>query len=152
MALLPSLSGRVCSLRVEKATASSLAWSCSSCPSCPQRIFSSPSVLLSLRGSSTSRVKILPLSSLHSLGYAVLISIGLSRLGRLRAPCLLLLLVVFSIRTVQRNRDWESRETLFVAGLRTLPHNAKMHYNYANLQKDLGNTNLAKYHYEEAIR
>ncbi|XP_047480657.1 protein O-mannosyl-transferase TMTC1-like [Penaeus chinensis] len=27
-----------------------------------------------------------------------------------------------------------------------------MHYNYANLQKDLGNTNLAKYHYEEAIR
>nr|XP_027235620.1 LOW QUALITY PROTEIN: transmembrane and TPR repeat-containing protein 1-like [Penaeus vannamei] len=87
-----------------------------------------------------------------SLGYAVLISIGLSRLGRLRAPCLLLLLVVFSIRTVQRNRDWESRETLFVAGLRTLPHNAKMHYNYANLQKDLGNTNLAKYHYEEAIR
>ncbi|XP_037781150.1 protein O-mannosyl-transferase TMTC1-like [Penaeus monodon] len=87
-----------------------------------------------------------------SLGYAVLISIGLSRLGRLRAPCLLLLLLVFSIRTVQRNRDWENRETLFVAGLRTLPHNAKMHYNYANLQKDLGNTNLAKYHYEEAIR
>ncbi|XP_042890459.1 protein O-mannosyl-transferase TMTC1-like [Penaeus japonicus] len=87
-----------------------------------------------------------------SLGYALLISIGLSRLGRLRAPCLLLLLMAFSCRTVQRNRDWESRETLFVAGLRTLPHNAKMHYNYANLQKDLGNTNLAKYHYEEAIR
>lgn len=38
------------------------------------------------------------------------------------------------------------------AGLRTLPHNAKMHYNYANLQKDLGNTELAKQHYQEAIR
>nr|XP_045585958.1 protein O-mannosyl-transferase TMTC1-like [Procambarus clarkii] len=38
------------------------------------------------------------------------------------------------------------------AGLRTLPNNAKMHYNFANLQKDLGNTELAKHHYAEAIR
>ncbi|KAK8748931.1 hypothetical protein OTU49_015603, partial [Cherax quadricarinatus] len=68
------------------------------------------------------------------------------------APCLLLLLLVFSCRTVHRNRDWESRETLFLSGLRTLPHNAKMHYNFANLQKDLGNTDLAKFHYTEAIR
>ncbi|XP_063883002.1 protein O-mannosyl-transferase TMTC1-like [Scylla paramamosain] len=87
-----------------------------------------------------------------SLGYALLVAVGLSRAGRLRAPCLLLLLAVFSCRTLQRNRDWESRETLFLAGLRTLPHNAKMHYNFANLQKDLGNTHLAMEHYQEAIR
>ncbi|XP_042240154.1 protein O-mannosyl-transferase TMTC1-like [Homarus americanus] len=87
-----------------------------------------------------------------SLGYAVLVSVGLSRLGRLKAPCLLLLLLVFSCRTLRRNHDWESRETLFLAGLRTLPHNAKMHYNFANLQKDLGNPDLAKFHYTEAIR
>nr|XP_053631395.1 protein O-mannosyl-transferase TMTC1-like [Cherax quadricarinatus] len=87
-----------------------------------------------------------------SLGYSVLVSVGMSRVGRLRAPCLLLLLLVFSCRTVHRNRDWESRETLFLSGLRTLPHNAKMHYNFANLQKDLGNTDLAKFHYTEAIR
>ncbi|XP_069157258.1 protein O-mannosyl-transferase TMTC1 [Procambarus clarkii] len=87
-----------------------------------------------------------------SLGYAVLVGLGLSRLGRLRAPCLVLLLLVFSCRTLHRNRDWESRETLFLAGLRTLPHNAKMHYNFANLQKDLGNVERAKFHYREAIR
>ncbi|KAK4289209.1 hypothetical protein Pmani_037811 [Petrolisthes manimaculis] len=87
-----------------------------------------------------------------SLGYSVLLAVGLSRAGRLRAPGLLLLLIVFSCRSFQRNRDWQSRETLFLAGLRTLPHNAKMHYNYANLQKDLGNTELAKQHYQEAIR
>ncbi|KAG7158886.1 O-mannosyl-transferase TMTC1-like 1 [Homarus americanus] len=87
-----------------------------------------------------------------SLGYAVLVGVALSRVGRLRAPCLLLLLVVFSCRTLQRNHDWESRETLFLAGLRTLPHNAKMHYNFANLQKDLGNADLAKFHYVYAIR
>nr|XP_045587924.1 protein O-mannosyl-transferase TMTC1-like [Procambarus clarkii] len=87
-----------------------------------------------------------------SLGYAVLVGVALSRAGRLRAPCLLLLLVAASCRTLQRNRDWESRETLFLAGLRTLPHNAKMHYNFANLQKDLGNADLAKLHYIYAIR
>ncbi|XP_069164963.1 protein O-mannosyl-transferase TMTC1-like [Procambarus clarkii] len=87
-----------------------------------------------------------------SLGYAVLLGVGLSRVGRLRAPCLLLLLLIFSCRTLQRNRDWDSRESLFSAGLRTLPHNAKMHYNYGNLQKDLGDPDLAKFHYSEAIR
>ncbi|XP_050688360.1 protein O-mannosyl-transferase TMTC1-like [Eriocheir sinensis] len=87
-----------------------------------------------------------------SLGYALLVAVGLSRAGRMRAPCLLLLLVMFSCRTLQRNRDWETRETLFLAGLRTLPHNAKMHYNFANLQKDIGNIDLAKQHYQEAIR
>ncbi|KAK8746862.1 hypothetical protein OTU49_016865 [Cherax quadricarinatus] len=87
-----------------------------------------------------------------SLGYAVLMGVALSRAGRLRAPCLLLLLVAFSCRTLQRNRDWDSRETLFMAGLKTLPHNAKMHYNFANLQKDLGHPDLAKLHYTRAIR
>ncbi|XP_071526882.1 protein O-mannosyl-transferase TMTC1-like [Panulirus ornatus] len=87
-----------------------------------------------------------------SLGFSVLVSVGLARAGRLRAPCLLLLLVVFSCRTLQRNRDWDSRGSLFLAGLRTLPHNAKMHYNFANLQRDLGNAELAKHHYGEAIR
>ncbi|XP_068215723.1 LOW QUALITY PROTEIN: protein O-mannosyl-transferase TMTC1-like [Palaemon carinicauda] len=87
-----------------------------------------------------------------SVGWSLVVSIGLSRVGRLRAASLLLLMMAFSCRTVQRNRDWESRASLAIAGLKTLPHNAKMHYNYANLQKDLGNMNLAEYHYREAIR
>ena len=38
------------------------------------------------------------------------------------------------------------------AGLLAAPENAKMHYNYANLQKDLGNNEAAVYHYREALR
>ncbi|XP_066950018.1 protein O-mannosyl-transferase TMTC1-like isoform X3 [Macrobrachium rosenbergii] len=87
-----------------------------------------------------------------SVGWSLVVSIGLSRVGRLRAASLLLLMMAFSCRTIQRNRDWESRATLAIAGLKTLPHNAKMHYNYANLQKDLGHMDLAEYHYREAIR
>ena len=37
------------------------------------------------------------------------------------------------------------------SGLETLPHNAKMHYNYANLMKD-SNVELAVHHYREATR
>ena len=39
----------------------------------------------------------------------------------------------------------------FRSGLRLLPHNAKMHYNFANLQKDLGNTEKAIFHYRIAL-
>ncbi|KAF4525605.1 hypothetical protein B566_EDAN001204 [Ephemera danica] len=64
----------------------------------------------------------------------------------------LLLLVVFCSRTVVRNRDWASRETLSRAGLKTLPHNAKMHYNLANFLRDTDKQDLAVYHYQEALR
>ena len=37
------------------------------------------------------------------------------------------------------------------SGLQTLPHSAKMHYNYANLMKDR-NMALAVHHYREATR
>ena len=33
-----------------------------------------------------------------------------------------------------------------------MPHNAKMHYNYANLQRDLSRVDTAIAHYKEAIR
>lgn len=38
------------------------------------------------------------------------------------------------------------------AGLKTLPHNAKMHYNWANYQRDVGDTQTAVNHYREALR
>ncbi|CAL4060540.1 unnamed protein product, partial [Meganyctiphanes norvegica] len=87
-----------------------------------------------------------------SLGFSVLIAMGLSRLGRLRVLFLLYLLLLFSVRTLYRNRDWSSRETLFSAGLKSVPENAKMHYNYANLMKDMKELDVAKIHYKEAIR
>jgi len=38
------------------------------------------------------------------------------------------------------------------SGIKDNPQNAKMHYNYANLQKDRGNTKEAIKHYTTAIR
>jgi protein O-mannosyl-transferase len=37
------------------------------------------------------------------------------------------------------------------SGLRVLPNNAKMHYNYANFLRDNGNFRLAKHHYRKAL-
>jgi len=37
------------------------------------------------------------------------------------------------------------------SGLKVLPNNAKMHYNYANFLRDTANYKLAKYHYRKAL-
>jgi len=38
------------------------------------------------------------------------------------------------------------------SGLLSTPNNAKVHYNYANLQADVGDVSLAVKHYHTAIR
>nr|XP_045611855.1 protein O-mannosyl-transferase TMTC1-like [Procambarus clarkii] len=92
-----------------------------------------------------------------SLGWCAIVGVGAARAatvvpGRAWRHLLLALLLTFSIRTARRSLDWRSRDTLFTSGLRTLPHNAKMHYNYANLQRDVHNHDAAVHHYKEAIR
>ncbi|XP_025602566.1 protein O-mannosyl-transferase TMTC1-like isoform X2 [Athalia rosae] len=62
-----------------------------------------------------------------------------------------LLLAAGCCRTVLRNRDWTSRETLLRSGLRTLPHNAKMHYNFANFLRDTSQPERAILHYQLAL-
>ncbi|XP_022699022.1 transmembrane and TPR repeat-containing protein 1-like [Varroa jacobsoni] len=64
---------------------------------------------------------------------------------------LLLLITLNAIRTVRRNRVWMTRETLFESGVRDLPSNCKMHYNYANLMRDLRRNEKAALHYNTAI-
>ncbi|XP_043267113.1 protein O-mannosyl-transferase TMTC1-like [Venturia canescens] len=61
------------------------------------------------------------------------------------------LLVLNCCRTAIRNRDWSSRETLLRAGLRSVPHNAKMHYNFANFLRDTSHPNRAILHYQLAL-
>ncbi|KAK9710450.1 Protein O-mannosyl-transferase TMTC, DUF1736 [Popillia japonica] len=63
-----------------------------------------------------------------------------------------LVLTTSCLRTVIRNKDWRSRESLLRAGLMTLPHNAKMHYNFANFLRDSGRPELAKSHYRNALK
>jgi len=38
------------------------------------------------------------------------------------------------------------------SGLRSMPNNAKIHYNYANLLADVGNVPLAVKHYRIAVQ
>ena len=38
------------------------------------------------------------------------------------------------------------------SGLQSTPNNAKVHYNYANLQADVGNVFLAEKHYRRAVQ
>ncbi|XP_047004848.1 protein O-mannosyl-transferase TMTC1-like [Schistocerca americana] len=95
-----------------------------------------------------------------SLGGVLLVSYGAQllwgRLGHRGRPLLvaaaLLLAAAFCGRALLRNRDWLSRETLARAGLRALPHNAKMHYNLANFLRETGQRELAVHHYREALR
>ncbi|XP_031438517.1 protein O-mannosyl-transferase TMTC1 [Clupea harengus] len=94
------------------------------------------------------------------MGYCILVVHGLNRLcavvGRWGAAALtvsmLLLLLLFSWKTVQQNEIWLSREALFRSGIQTLPHNAKVHYNYANFLKDRGRNQEAIHHYKTALR
>ncbi|XP_073671117.1 protein O-mannosyl-transferase TMTC1 isoform X3 [Paramisgurnus dabryanus] len=94
-----------------------------------------------------------------SMGYCVLVVHGLNRLysmvSRWGAAALtvsmLVVLLLFSWKTVQQNEIWLSREALFRSGIQTLPHNAKVHYNYANFLKDRGRNQEAIYHYKTAL-
>lgn len=64
----------------------------------------------------------------------------------------ILLITAGTSKTLLRNRDWYSRENLLKAGLRVLPHNAKMHYNFGNFMKDSFQYETARIHYQEALR
>ncbi|XP_044858191.1 protein O-mannosyl-transferase TMTC1 isoform X2 [Mauremys mutica] len=95
-----------------------------------------------------------------SMGYCILFVHGLKKLcawlNRWGATALtlsaLLLLLLFSWKTVKQNEIWLSRESLFSSGVQTLPHNAKVHYNYANFLKDQGRNSEAIYHYKTALK
>ncbi|XP_036036964.1 LOW QUALITY PROTEIN: protein O-mannosyl-transferase TMTC1 [Onychomys torridus] len=95
-----------------------------------------------------------------SMGYCILFVHGLNKLctglSRCAATSLMastmLLLLLFSWKTVKQNEIWLSRESLFRSGVQTLPHNAKVHYNYANFLKDQGRNKEAIYHYRTALK
>ncbi|NXL94025.1 TMTC1 protein, partial [Alectura lathami] len=93
-----------------------------------------------------------------SMGYCILFVHGLKKLStwlnkwRITVLTLFaLLLLLFSWKTVKQNEIWLSRESLFSSGVKTLPHNAKVHYNYANFLKDQGRNTEAIYHYKTAL-
>lgn len=95
-----------------------------------------------------------------SMGFCILCVHGLKRLSSRVGPrgssavtiCFLLLLVLFSWKSVSQSECWRSRESLFRSGVQTLPHNAKVHYNYANFLKDQSRKEEAINHYKTVLR
>ncbi|KAL1502695.1 hypothetical protein ABEB36_007803 [Hypothenemus hampei] len=94
-----------------------------------------------------------------SLGCILLVIYGIQMLWnncpkhRQTFTCLLTVILISScFRTLIRNKDWKSRESLLRSGLQALPHNAKMHYNYANFLRDSSRHELAKSHYYMALK
>lgn len=62
------------------------------------------------------------------------------------------LIILYVSRTMLRNQDWRNRESLLKSGLSAVPTNSKMHYNWANYQRENGQPELSLFHYREALR
>uniref|UniRef100_T1JCJ3 dolichyl-phosphate-mannose--protein mannosyltransferase n=1 Tax=Strigamia maritima TaxID=126957 RepID=T1JCJ3_STRMM len=106
-----------------------------------------------------------------SLGFSILVVHGVCRIThrcknskQIIYAAFFILISIFTLKTLIRNKVWHSRETLFhlccailphsqsvKSGLDGMPYNGKMHYNFANLQKDLNHTDLAIKHYQIAL-
>ncbi|KAM8971862.1 protein O-mannosyl-transferase TMTC1 [Pelodytes ibericus] len=95
-----------------------------------------------------------------SMGFCILCVHGLKVLYSRTGPrgssvltlCFLLLLVLFSCKSISQSECWKSREALFRSGVQTMPHNAKVHYNYANFLKDQNRRDEARNHYRTVLR
>lgn len=65
---------------------------------------------------------------------------------------LLLLLALGIGRSMARNRDWMSNETLFRRGVRDVPNNYRLHYLLGNHLLETGRPDEAFRHHQEALR
>jgi predicted ribosomally synthesized peptide with SipW-like signal peptide len=57
----------------------------------------------------------------------------------------------FTAKTVSRNLAWASRPALFRSGLQSARSNAKVFYNYANYERDMGNGPVARLCYKVRV-
>ncbi|ESP03985.1 hypothetical protein LOTGIDRAFT_230260 [Lottia gigantea] len=94
-----------------------------------------------------------------SLGFSLMVGYGLTKLCSRYSKKKWLLITIFTVytlllaaKTLHRNQVWQSRQSLFWSGVVTLPHNAKVHYNYGNYLKDNNEIHQAIQHYTQAIR
>ena len=90
---------------------------------------------------------------LPSLGFSLLVALGLQKLSqrkpRFAAVGFLLVLITGSLRTLVRNEDWSSEETLFSSGVNTNP--AKSLSNLGTVLHNQGKVELAEAAFREAL-
>ncbi|XP_022244376.1 transmembrane and TPR repeat-containing protein CG4050-like [Limulus polyphemus] len=95
---------------------------------------------------------------LPSMGFCILIAIGWTHLWRdrrLRGSAvvgLALLVTIHGMKTVVRNREWESDETLFSSGLRVNQKNAKLYNNLGKVLEEQSQYEEALQYFQQAIR
>ncbi|KPI93370.1 Transmembrane and TPR repeat-containing protein 4 [Papilio xuthus] len=93
---------------------------------------------------------------LPSAGYCLLIAIGFHKIvnkyKKLKVSGVLLLLLLYQLKTWERAFDWQNEYNLFISGLKVCPLNAKVRYNVAKVVDARQNTSWAVSEYKEAIR
>ena len=91
---------------------------------------------------------------LPSLGYSLLVALGVRRVSTLQSLLsrlgLALLLLSAGLRTLARNTDWQNEETLFKSGLTVNP--AKSFSNLGNILYAKGQLQDSEIVFKEAIR
>ena len=86
-----------------------------------------------------------------SMGYAILLATGLHKMISCNSKLLKLisqlgflwLMLVHSAKTLERNRDWASAETLFQSAIHVNPRNGKVFNNLGHHFESLGNHSYA---------
>ena len=91
---------------------------------------------------------------LPSLGYSLLLALGVNKISNYRPSlsrlCLVIMLMSAGLRTIARNRDWKNEETLFKSGLTVNP--AKSFSNLGNILYAAGQVQDSEIVFKEALR
>jgi tetratricopeptide (TPR) repeat protein len=89
------------------------------------------------------------------VGYAILGGFGFwgmkTKWPRYAWVIAVILLALWSKKTVQRNADWYSDYTLFASAVEAAPQSAKAHFNLGNAVRDSGDLQGALPHYHRAL-
>lgn len=93
-----------------------------------------------------------------SMGFAILVGLGANRLLRnklllvqwMTKSCIVFLLAMYCIKTLERNRDWYSDLSLFTSAIRINPHNGKIHNNVGHEYEHAGNLSYAEHMFKLA--
>ncbi len=96
------------------------------------------------------------LAYLPSAGFCLLLALGWNWLRQkkemLAWGLLGAIVLVLSVRTVARNRDWKDAFSLYSSGVRAVPNDAKMHANLAGQYFLRNQLDLAAGEYQAALR
>lgn len=94
-----------------------------------------------------------------SMGYSILISLGFHKLASTQSNfirlaiklCVGYLLIFHTLKTMQRNKDWQSNISLFTSAIKINSHNAKLYSNLGHEYEHLMNYSYAESLYRTAI-